>query len=60
VYSPEEQKFYLKVGRMLIANFLRNEVVLIAGTSARMSRLNRKFHLIGREILLRILRQMAS
>jgi hypothetical protein len=60
VYSLEEQQFYMRVCRILVSYFLRSEVVLISATSTRMNEYNRRIHLVGREVLLKIFGQIAE
>jgi len=50
----------MKICRILAAYYLKNEVVLIATTSTRMNEYNRKIHLIGREVLLKIFYQIVG
>lgn len=53
LYSYEEQLFYLKVCRMAIMKFLKDDAVLLCMTSSRMSEAKRKAHLMARQALLR-------
>lgn len=50
----------MRVARAVIAQFLRRESVLITLTSSRMSSVNRRIHLIGREALLQRFLQMSK
>ena len=53
IYSAEEQEFYMKVCRISIISFLRNDAIIVTLTSLRMGEAKRKNHLIAREALLR-------
>jgi hypothetical protein len=55
IYSYLEQMYYMKVCRIAIYIFLKNEITLVCLTSKRMSQAKRKDHLIARDALLELL-----
>jgi hypothetical protein len=59
IYKEEEQQFYMKLCRIAIVTFLRNDSIIISLTSTRMSESKRKTHLVAREALLRKFLELA-
>jgi hypothetical protein len=59
IYEEEEQQFYMKLCRIAIVTFLRNDAIIISLTSTRMSEAKRKTHLVARDALLRKFIQLA-
>lgn len=59
IYQEEEQQFYMKLCRIAIITFLRNDAIIISLTSTRMSEAKRKTHLIAREALLKKFLELA-
>ena len=60
IYSLEEQQFYMKLCRIAIVTYLRNDAIIVSLTSTRMSEAKRKTHLIAREALLKKFLQLAN